>query len=118
MSARGETGHCEATHWPDEMGEGGCQIQDARGWIERSRLNHRDLMLAKRFADDLKPARQGCIAEGAFCLSRASCPDGRGQRFFRVDELRLRLGESRGQRGDGFTGLLHGRPPYRGRRSL
>ncbi len=94
------------------MREHSGQIDDACGLVDRRGLNGGDLVLAQGPADDIEAARQGGIAEGAFSsLTKASGADRGGQRFFRIDELGLRLGKSGGQCRDGFTGPVHGRPP-------
>ena len=79
--------------------------------IDGSGLNHGDLVLTQRLANNFEPIRQGRVAEGAFRLASSSGSDRRGERFFRVDEVRLRLGQGCSQSGKGFTGAMHGPPP-------
>src|ERR1700724_1663905 len=80
------------------------QIQNAGGLIDCRGLDDGDLMLAQRLANNFEPARQGRVAEGALRLASSSRSDGGGERFFRVDEVRLRFGQGSGQSGERFTG--------------
>src|SRR5262249_52231802 len=75
------------------------------------------LMLAERLAHDIESARKWRIAKAALPFSWPSSPDDGRQRFFRVDEFGLRLGQGRGERRHRITGPVHGRPPSLGYRS-
>ena len=93
------------------MGEHGGQIDDAGGLVDRGGLDRGDLMLTERLAHDVEAARQRGIAEGALPLPCPSGADRGGQRFFRIDQFGLRLGQGGGQGRDRFTGPVHGWPP-------
>src|SRR6476660_1526100 len=94
------------------MGEQGGQVQHPGALVDRCRLNDCDLLLAQRLANDFEATGQGRVAEAAFGLACSSRRDGRGQRFFWVDEMRLRLGQCGGESSESFTRSMHGRPPY------
>ena len=64
----------DAADWPvrrdpfsGSVGEDGGEPDDPGGLIDRGALHGRDLMLAQRLADDVKPAQQRSIAERSFC---------------------------------------------------
>jgi hypothetical protein len=65
-----------------------------------------------RMMQYLLPAQ---YAEAALALPYPSGSDRSGQRLLRVDQLALRLGQSRGQRRHRFTGPGHRRPPSPGK---
>ena len=86
--------------------------------IDRRGLDRGNLMLAQGLAHDVEAARQRRIAERPFGGSGAIGPDGRHQRFLRIDKFPLRFGQRRSNSPNGLTGALHGcPPPYRGDRS-
>ena len=71
----------------------GGQIDDACGLVDRGGLDRGDLVLPQRLAHDVEAARQGRIAEAAIPLPWPPAADRGGQRFFRVDEFGLGLGQ-------------------------
>ena len=79
--------------------------------VDRRRLNGRDLVAAERLAHDVEAARERRIAKGLILLARIGRANGRDKRLLRIGQFGLSLGERRGDRADGFTGPLHGRPP-------
>ena len=79
---------------------------DARGGLHGG-----DFVLAERLADDVEPAGERGITERPIGLSREPGPDGGGERFLRIGQFALRLGERRRDRADRVTGALHGWPP-------
>src|SRR5450631_1552231 len=68
-------------------------------------------MLAQAFPDDIEPAGERGVAEGAVALSRGGRVYGGDQGFLRVGEFSLRLCERCGDGADGFTGPVHGLSP-------
>jgi hypothetical protein len=70
------------------------QIDKACGLIDRRGLDRGDLVLAERLAHNIETARQRSIAEGLLCPIGITRSDGGRERFLRVDELDLRLGQS------------------------
>src|SRR5947208_14068152 len=68
-------------------------------------------MLTERLAYDVETARQWCVPKAALSDSRRCGSDRGGEGLFRVDELRLGFGQSRGESGKRVTGSLHGSPP-------
>ena len=84
------------------------EIDDPGGLIDGGRLYRGNLMLAQNLAHNVEPTRQWRVAKGLFRLSWFARADGGNERFFRVDEFALRLGESRGQGSNRGTRPLHG----------
>src|SRR5262249_51391607 len=84
---------------------------------EIHRLDGGNFVLAKALSDDVEPARQRGITEGAVRLAGKWRSDRANERLFRIDHLGLRLGESGGDRGNRFTAPVHGSPPCSGHQS-
>src|SRR4051794_11531264 len=85
--------------------------------IDRRGLHGCDLVLSKAFANDLKPTRKWRISETSIAFSWERRGNSRYKRFFRVDELDLRLGQCRRNGADRLTGPVHDRAPWRAHRS-
>jgi hypothetical protein len=83
------------------MGKRGGEADEARLLVDR-RLKGRDLVGAERLAHDVEAARERRIAKGLIMIARMGRPDGRNERLFWIDELRLRFGERGGDRGQGL----------------
>src|SRR5262249_17263891 len=90
---------------------------DARGLVECRGLDGGDLVLSECLADDLEAAGERSVAEGPICLACPHALDCRRQRLLGIDQFGLRFRKCRSQRGDRFTGALHGPPPCRAPRS-
>src|SRR5262249_23825680 len=71
------------------------QIDDASRLVDGRGLYRGDLVLTQRLAHDVDAARERRVAEAALPFPWPAAPDGCGQRFFRIDELGLRLGQGR-----------------------
>src|SRR6478735_9918307 len=76
-------------------------------------LDRRDLMPAKALADNVQPARQRGIAEGAVRLARKGGSDGGNERLLWIGQLHLRLGKGSCDGSDCIIGAVHGRRPPR-----
>src|ERR1035441_7436490 len=95
------------------MGKHRGEIDDSGAGLNARRLDGGNLEFAQGFSYDLKPAGERRITEAPFRLAPSIQANGGGKRFFRVDQLGLRLGQRTGKRSKGFTGPRHGRPPCR-----
>src|SRR3974377_742123 len=94
------------------MRKDGCEAKETGFFVNIGRLNSRDLMPTKAFADNVQSARQRGIAKGAVRLAREGGPDGGNQRFLWIGQLHLGLGEGSRNGRDGITAAMHGwRPP-------
>src|SRR5262249_27313989 len=69
------------------------------------------LVLPLRLAHDVEPTGERRIAKAALAVPGPAGADNGRERLFRIDELGLGLGQSRGERRDRFTGPRHGWPP-------
>src|SRR6266487_1932182 len=88
------------------------QSEKSSVFVDCGRLDCRDLMAAKSFADNVQTARQRGIAEGAVALSGKRGSDCRNKRLLWIGQFGLRFGERCRDGTKGFTGAVHGRPPY------
>src|SRR5208337_2305635 len=96
----------------------GGEAEEARFLIDVRRLDRRDLMPAKALADNVQPARQRGIAEGAICLAGEGGADGGNERFLWIGQLHLGLGQGSCNGSDGITRAVHGWcPPCSGHQS-
>src|SRR5674476_1027866 len=93
------------------MREDGGEPDEPHFIVNGRRLHRRDFMSAEAFAHDFEAAGQWGIAKGPILLTRERRADGGGQRFLRVGELALCLGQRRRDRANGFTGPVHRLPP-------
>ena len=93
------------------MGKRRGEIDDPGAGLDARRLNGGNLEFAQGFSYDFKPAGERRITEAAFRFAPSIQAYGGGKRFFRVDQLGLRLGQRTGKRSNGFTGPRHDRPP-------
>jgi hypothetical protein len=82
------------------------EAKEAAFLIDIRGLDGRDLMPAKALADNVQPARQRGIAEGAVSLPGEGGPDGGYEGFLWIRQLRLGFGKRDGSR-----------PPCSGRQS-
>ena len=82
------------------MGKQGGESQHPGVVIDCRGLDESDLVLAERLADDLEPAGEGRVAKASHRLSGSPAGNGGGERFFGVDEVRLRLCEGCGESGE------------------
>ena len=82
------------------MGKRRGQHHHAAFPIDLRRLNDRKLMLAQRLADDVEPGREWRIAIALPFVSGSPSVDDAGQGLYRVHQLDLSLGESRGELRD------------------
>src|SRR5436309_10795649 len=86
--------------------------------VNLCRLDSRDVMPAKALADNVQPARQRGIAEGAIRLPGEGGPDGGNERFLWIGQLHLGLGKGGRNGSDRITGAVHGWcPPRSGHQS-
>ena len=93
------------------MRQYGRQIDNPSVLVDRRCLHRGDLMLPECFPHDIKATGERRITEAAFRLPCPFARNGRGQRFLRIGEFGLRLGERRGNRSDRLTRALQGCPP-------
>src|SRR5450759_2831693 len=85
-----------------------CGQPDKHGrLVNRGGLHRGNLVPAEAFADQIKPAGEGGVAEATISFPRERRPDGRSQRLLWIGDLDLRLGESASDGADRFTGTLH-----------
>src|ERR1700751_4166953 len=87
------------------------EIDDPRRLIDSGCLHGRDFVLTQSLAYDFKSAGERRIAESPGTALPALRFDCAGERFFGIGKLGLRLGQSRGERGNRQTRPLHGPPP-------
>ena len=78
------------------------QIDDSRRLIDHRGLHGRDLMLAQGLANDLEPAGKRRIAELPWTALPALRLDRADQRFLRIGEFDLCLGQRGGECSDGL----------------
>ena len=76
------------------MGQDRRQVHGADRGIDRGRLNDCDLLLAKRFADDVQSARERGVSKRPGPLPWLVGRDRGDERLFWVDELGLSLGRA------------------------
>src|SRR3954447_24115507 len=100
------------------MRKNGREAKKAGFFIDARCLDRRDLMPAKALADNVQPARQRGIAEGAVRLAGEGGPDGGNERLLWIGQLHLRLGKGSRNGSDRITGAVHGcHPPRSGHQS-
>src|SRR5690348_13560990 len=92
------------------MSEHGGEIDNARRLVDRGGLHRGDLMLAQSLTHDLEPARQRRIAEQPCAALPVLWFDGADQRFLRIGEFDLRLGQRGGECRNRGARTLHRRP--------
>src|SRR5829696_7219023 len=105
VSATRQTGQSDEIHSPDAW----ARIVAGLG-IDRGRLHRRYLMPAKAFTHEIKPAREGGIAEDTVAR-RGHAREGASERLLGIRELELGLGERRRYGADRFARALHSHPP-------
>jgi hypothetical protein len=106
VSEIGQTGQSEAIH-SRGVREYGRQVDHAGRLVYGRGLDSRNLMLTQRLAHDVEAARKRRIAKGLHRLPGPPVPNRGCERFFGVDEFRLRFGQGRGQSRNRFTAAVH-----------
>src|SRR5690349_4772787 len=84
-----------------------CEIDYAGRLIDRGSLHGRDLMLSESLAHDIQPARQWRVTKRPFGALPCPTSDGADQRFLRIDQLGLSLGERSSDRSNRWARSLH-----------